>query len=85
MQTLSQGGSEHWEELRLKGHAPERRSYHSSFVFDNRLFIFGGLDIQQGSLSSLWELNLDNLKDLDVEEGHRKENCGWKLVKTTGN
>ena len=75
----------YWDELRLKGHAPERRSYHSSFVYDNRLFVFGGLDIREGSLSSLWELNLANLKDLDLEEGLRLETCGWKLIKTNGN
>ena len=61
---------ENWAELRLKGLAPERRSYHSSFVYDNRLFIFGGLDIREGSLNTLWELNLNNLKDLDGEEGY---------------
>ena len=75
---------ENWSELRLKGHAPERRSYHSSFVYENRLFIFGGLDIREGSLNTLWELNLTNMKDLEVEEGYRQETCGWKQVKTTG-
>lgn len=76
---------ENWAELRLKDKAPERRSYHSSFVYDNRLFIFGGLDIREGSLNSLWELNLNNLKDLEAEEGFRQENCGWKLIKPSGN
>jgi hypothetical protein len=75
---------ENWSELRLKGNAPERRSYHSSFVYENRLFIFGGLDIREGSLNNLWELNLTNIRDLEVEEGYRQETCGWKQVKTTG-
>ena len=47
-----------WVELRLMGQQPERRSYHSSFVFDKRLFVFGGLDIREGSLNSLFELSL---------------------------
>ena len=72
-------------ELRLKGNAPERRSYHSSFVYDSRLFVYGGLDIREGSLNTLWELNLNNLKDLEVADGYRQENCVWKLIKTTGN
>lgn len=80
----TQGFYENWAELRLKGNAPERRSYHSTFVYENRLFIFGGLDIREGSLNTLWELNLTNLKDLEVEEGYRQEICGWKQVKTTG-
>lgn len=36
---------EHWYELRLANCAPERRSYHSVFVYENRMFVFGGLDI----------------------------------------
>lgn len=48
------------------------------------MFIFGGLDIREGSLNTLWELNLTNMKDLEVEEGYRQETCGWKQVKTTG-
>jgi hypothetical protein len=60
-----------WMELRLKGNAPERRSYHSSFVYDNRLFVLGGLDISSGTLNTLWELNLANMRDLDLEENSR--------------
>jgi hypothetical protein len=71
--------------LRLHGVAPERRSYHTSFVYNNRLFIFGGLDIQEGSLGSLWELDLSALKDLDLDEDVRYQSCSWKAMKTTGN
>jgi hypothetical protein len=49
------------------------------------LFVYGGLDIREGSLNTLWELNLNNLKDLEVADGYRQENCVWKLIKTTGN
>jgi hypothetical protein len=69
---------DHWYELRLKGNAPERRSYHSSFIYDNRLFIFGGLDIREGSMNSLWELNLRYLSDLELDENSREETCMWK-------
>ena len=47
-----------WVELRLMGQQPDRRSYHSSFIFEKKLFVFGGLDIREGSLNSLYELNL---------------------------
>ena len=47
-----------WVELRLMGQQPDRRSYHSSFVFDKRLFVYGGLDIREGSLNSLYELSM---------------------------
>ena len=42
------------------------------------------MDIREGSLNNLWELNLTNIRDLEVEEGYRQETCGWKQVKTTG-
>ena len=76
---------ENWAELRLKGNAPERRSYHSSFVYDNKLFIFGGLDIRVGSINTLWELNLSNMRDLDNDDGYKLETFGWKKVQTSGN
>ena len=56
-----------WVELRLLGQQPDRRSYHSSFVFDKKLFVFGGLDIREGSLNSLFELNLQCLGEIDPE------------------
>lgn len=57
-----------WVELRLLGQQPDRRSYHSSFVFDKKLFVFGGLDIREGSLNSLFELNLQCMGEIDPEE-----------------
>lgn len=57
-----------WVELRLMGQQPDRRSYHASFIFDKRLFVFGGLDIREGSLDSLFELNLDCLRDISPDE-----------------
>lgn len=34
-----------WAELRLMGKQPDRRSYHSSFIYDKKLYVYGGLDI----------------------------------------
>ena len=57
-----------WVELRLMGQQPDRRSYHSSFIFDKRLFVFGGLDIREGSLNSLFELSLQCLGEISQDE-----------------
>jgi len=57
-----------WVELRLLGQQPDRRSYHSSFIFDKKLFVFGGLDIREGSLNTLFELNLACLSELNPDE-----------------
>jgi len=62
IKTEAEGNAvEHWYELRLASNAPERRSYHSVFTYEDRMFVFGGLDIQNGSMNSLWELNLAHL------------------------
>ncbi len=62
----------------MQGRNPERRGYHSSFIYENkygydfnifdRLFIYGGHDIREGSLDSLWMINLVYLTDLDKPE-----------------
>lgn len=80
-----------WVELRLMGHQPDRRSYHSSFVFDKKLFVFGGLDIREGSLNNLFELNLQCLGEIHPDElaspggDPIQSNYRWRLVQTSGN
>ena len=54
-----------WYELRLKGKLPDRRGYHSTFVWNSKLFIYGGNDIKEGSL---WMLDLSTMTDLDKPE-----------------
>ena len=58
----------YWHEMRFKDQQPDRRSYHSTFVFDRKLYVYGGLDIREGSLNSLYELNLSCLNELLDEE-----------------
>lgn len=63
---------ENWYELRLPGKHPERRGYHSSFIYnkkyysliftDDRLYIYGGHDIREGSLDNLWMLDINKLE-----------------------
>ena len=57
-----------WVELRMIGQQPDRRSYHSSFIFDKKLYVYGGLDIREGSINSLYELNLQCLQELNNDE-----------------
>ena len=49
---------ENWVQLRLEGRQPERRAYHTSFVNDDTLFIFGGHDIREGQMNTMWSLDL---------------------------
>lgn len=77
-----------WVELRLMGQQPDRRSYHSSFVFDKKLYVYGGLDIREGSLNSLFELNLQLLGEISPEEiaspggDPIQSNYRWRNVQT---
>ena len=62
------GEDKNWYELRLQGKYPERRGYHSTFSYNRKMFIYGGHDIREGSLSSLWMLDFSRLSDLDKSE-----------------
>ena len=80
-----------WVELRLMGQQPDRRSYHSSFIFDKKLYVYGGLDIREGSLNSLYELNLQCLGEISPSElaspggDPIQSNYRWRAVQTSGN
>jgi hypothetical protein len=47
-----------WWEFRFKGKQPERRGYHSSFIYNEILHVFGGKDIGSGFLNNIWCLDL---------------------------
>jgi hypothetical protein len=65
----------------MAGNNPERRSYHTTFMFESKLYIYGGLDIQNGSLSSLWELDLTKISDLESDDLEKRQSCSWKEIK----
>lgn len=48
-----------WYEIRPHGKLPEKRSHHSSVVYNGHLYIFGGEDNKEGKYDTLWRLNLD--------------------------
>ena len=75
---------QNWSELRMHGNMPERRSYHSSFIFEDKMYIYGGLDIQNGSVDSLWELDLTQLQDLEAEEIENRHSCMWRQISQQG-
>ena len=73
-----------WYEVRLAGKVPERRGYHSSFLHGNKLYIYGGHDIREGSLDNLWMIDLENFDDLDLMPEDQDKTCDWKLLPTKG-
>ncbi len=72
--------SSNWYEVRTSSQTPERRSYHSTFTYDNKMYVMGGLDIQNGSMPSLWELDLGSASELDQNDSHKPS--VWTLKKT---
>lgn len=46
-----------WTEVRTKSQ-PKRRSYHSTFIYKDYLYIIGGLDIITGKLNDIKRLKL---------------------------
>ena len=57
-----------WSEKRVLN-PPRRRSFHTSCIYDNYLYIFGGKDITEGKLSDIMRLNLMD-----------EENQKWEMV-----
>jgi hypothetical protein len=39
------------------------------------MFIFGGLDIQNGSVDTLWELDLAQVKEMEQDQTFNKSTC----------
>ena len=85
---------QNWSELRFSHFSPERRGYHTSFMHQGKLYIYGGYDINEGLLNNLWCLNLDNLKsilDMKRQVGtsgafsnmNVNLNFGWEKIETT--
>lgn len=63
---FGRSGSEesNWFEVKPKGTIPERRGNHSTFVYQSKLYIYGGSDIREGSYDNIWSIELDALETL---------------------
>ena len=51
-----------WYEVRSFTHAPERRAYHSSFVWDSILYVYGGEDSHEGLHMSMFFMDLSFIR-----------------------
>ena len=57
------------------------------------MYVFGGLDIREGSLNTLYELNLSCVNEVSNDESNSGEDYNeklvskhkWKEIQTTGN
>ena len=74
-----------WYEVRLDSKVPERRGYHSTFTYQNQLYIFGGHDIREGFLNNLWVIDVEAFDDFDKTQDDQEKSVGWNLLETNGN
>jgi len=47
-----------WEEVRIQGAHPSRRSYHSAVAWENNMIVAGGQDLREGAQPGCWMLKL---------------------------
>ena len=52
--------TENWCELRTKMQ-PKRRAYHSSFIYKEFFYVYGGVDIMSGKLNDFCRINLTGM------------------------
>ncbi len=77
-----------WFELKAKGKLPDKRSYHSSVIYDGKLFVYGGEDIKEGKYADLQSLNLEmfinhenqELEDHELEEAEQDGRFSWTKI-----
>jgi hypothetical protein len=50
-----------WNELKVSGKLPERRSYHVGCIHQGYMYVFGGQDLKEGSVNSTWKINIQSI------------------------
>lgn len=88
-----------WYELRPHGKLPEKRSHHSSVIYNGSIYVYGGEDSREGKYDSLWKLDLDAFIEIGdkIQEDQTEEEAKnmthqndddkrlqWELISTTG-
>ena len=46
------------------------------------LYIYGGLDIREGSLENMWAIDTNNFDDFDLQPEDQEKICTWNLLET---
>lgn len=74
----------------MQGKCPERRAYHSSFVHSKKLYIYGGYDIKEGTLDSLYTIDIGRVVEIDRQTDELDQSYNtrfqpeWRRVETIG-
>jgi hypothetical protein len=77
-----------WSEIRPKGKVPERRSYSSIATYKDRLYIYGGVDLNEGALGNAYSIGLTSLvpmwEQLTLKGFHPHTICRHAAVEVNG-
>lgn len=62
-----------WEEIRTSGKHPPRRSYHSAVIWNDKMIVYGGEDMNIGPQGGVWSIEIGqfgqgNWELLDIED-----------------
>lgn len=66
-----------WFEVRSTTKAPDRRAYHSSFVYNDNLYILGGEDSHDGLRQSMHYINLNFIGSSPYKVGNQNIGPEW--------
>lgn len=65
---------ERWEQVRCVGKLPERRSYQTGIYYHNKIYIYGGYDIKEGDMKSMFALNIHESapewREIELHDDH---------------
>ena len=72
-----------WNELKVSGKLPERRSYHVGAVHDGYMFVFGGQDLKEGSVNTTWKINIQSIVR-QSSNGEANVSAEWEQLNVKG-
>jgi hypothetical protein len=56
---------------------PSKRAYHGSFIYNKKLFIMGGNDLDHGLSNDVWYIDLSQLMEFVPDETEYIKNPQW--------
>ena len=72
-----------WNELKVSGKLPERRSYHQGCIYNDYIYIFGGQDLKEGSINTVWRINIRQIVS-GIENDKINIETQWDYLKCKG-
>ena len=72
-----------WNELKISGKLPERRSYHVGCMNNGVMYVFGGQDLKEGAVDTTWRLDVGEMSR-SAAEGDHQIYVQWEQMNTSG-